>query len=755
MNFFEKIVDKMGFQRKASSIYQVPITPSASVIGQPTQQNYTTYLQQYADAPWVYACIYRIATKGLEPNLKLYKKKIKNGIIEYVEITVHPIIDLLRKANPYKTGKDLQESTIAYEELTGNAYWLLDTFKGGKPTELFTLRPDRITVIPSKTDYIKHYDYDLGRGESIHIPKEFIIHFNYNNPTDDFYGLSPLSAARVAVDTQGLGDEYNKRFFINSAMPEGALVSKDLMVPAQVKQANHAWKQMHGGVGNAHRIAILSGGMEWQQIGMSQKDMEFIESKKLTREDILGVFGVPPAMVGVFEYANYANAQEQREIFWRDTMIPKLTKYAAIINEFLVKPWDEALEIRFDFSTVEALKENEKLKAETDEILTRSGIKTINEARAERSMTAVAWGETWNRPFGLAPVSADEVTPAESQEPEEEKKGSIEMQLINIKEKMKSIMPADTCTTEGEQALVDVKLEPMDITEDAKLDEEEQRISDALAEEAKIAAMVKEIRNKKWEIYKDLEETWEKKFIPILVKYFSDLEAEVNNNLEKITWKEFGKIIRSSQKQNKDQQIDDIIFDVSAANKKAKNISKPIIAGSLEANAVKEIAALSLGIDFDLENPEVVKFIDNKTFTFAKEVNETTQESLRKTLKEAIKDGEGIEEASKRVSKVFEIAKTSRTKAIARTEIIGSTNAGAMSAYEQSGVVAEKEWITTRDKEVRGTDVDDVYNHLIDGERVKLKGKFSNGLKFPGDPSGAPGNIINCRCTISGIVEGN
>jgi HK97 family phage portal protein len=415
MGLMDKFLNAFGYEKARAYVTPTGLSSYGSNdIGRATPQNYGSYLKQYGDAPWVYSCIRTIAAQGSGVPLKLYRKKIINDKAIYTEVTSHPISTLLAKVNPFLTGSDLIEATLSYEELTGNAYWLLDMFEGGKPTEIYPLRPDRIKIVPDKKEFIKSYKYEIGSNEYVTFKAEQIIHFKYFNSTDDFYGLSPISASRMAIETQKLGDEYNKNFYENSAEPKGALVSENPLKADAKKRIAAAWRALHQGTKNAHKVAILEGGLDWKALGISQKDMDFINGKKMTREDILGVFGVPPAMVGVFEFANYANSKEQREIFWRNTEVPKLNKLAETINEFLVKPWDESLEVRPDYSSVDALQADMQVRATTDEILTRSGIKTINEARVERGLPTVAWGDVWYAPLNSAPVGTQPKPPESS-----------------------------------------------------------------------------------------------------------------------------------------------------------------------------------------------------------------------------------------------------------------------------------------------------------------------------------------------------
>lgn len=687
---------------KASRIFRTDITSGwYGTLGKPTPQNYQKYLQQYADAAWVYSCVYRIATQGAGVPLKLYRKKKKNGQITMDEVTDHPLLTLLETVNPFMSGCDLIEATLTYEELSGNAYWLLDMFSGGKPTEIYPLNPHKVRIIPSKTEYVAGYKYSIGGGEAIDIDKAAILHFKYFNPVDEYYGLSPLSAGRIAVDTQVYSDTYNRNFFINSAEPRGALVTDQELSQPQRDRIITAWMNMHRGVANAHKTALFEGGAKWAAIGINQKDMEFVNTKKLTREDILGVFGVPPSMVGVFEYANYANTREQQKIFWVNTMMPKLTKMASVINSFLVQPYDPSLICKHDYSGIEALQEDQKFKAEIDQILINCGAKKINEVREERKMSPVPWGEVWNAPMNLIPIMSPK--PEAGPEKLEEEGGK---------------------TQKSEQGGKTDR--PAEISEEDR---------------------AKAIRDKIWAYFKAGTEAWERKFKPILRDVFTKQEGEVIRNLRDSDWKAnpMARILPKIDYTGKDR-ISVLLFSLKEANSIFRNSGKPIISGALEDKAKIEIDRLGLGIDFDVSNPAVQAWINDKTFKFANEVNKETLSTLRIELREAISTGEGIKEAEKRIERVFDMARGYRTERIARTEIISAYNNGAMEAYKQSQVVEEKEWISSRDADVRPS-------HQIDGEKVGLDETFSNGLQYPGDPAGPPEEVCNCRCTFSAIIK--
>lgn len=87
----------------------------------------------------------------------------------------------------------------------------------------------------------------------------------------------------------------------------------------------------------------------------------------------------------------------------------------------------------------------------------------------------------------------------------------------------------------------------------------------------------------------------------------------------------------------------------------------------------------------------------------------------------------------------------------ARTAVTAAQNGGRQASYESAekmGIEMEKEWIATLDNRTR-------HSHaVLDGERVAVDGKFSNGCRYPSDPQGKPWEVYNCRCTMIAAVDG-
>jgi SPP1 gp7 family putative phage head morphogenesis protein len=117
---------------------------------------------------------------------------------------------------------------------------------------------------------------------------------------------------------------------------------------------------------------------------------------------------------------------------------------------------------------------------------------------------------------------------------------------------------------------------------------------------------------------------------------------------------------------------------------------------------------------------------------------------------QGILQGESMDKIAKRLRNVQEMNKTQAIRS-ARTIVTGAENKGRQDSYaraEADGIILQKEWLATNDGRTR-------HSHaVLDGAIVDQDKKFDNGLMYPGDPSGRPEEVYNCRCTLVAKVNG-
>lgn len=139
------------------------------------------------------------------------------------------------------------------------------------------------------------------------------------------------------------------------------------------------------------------------------------------------------------------------------------------------------------------------------------------------------------------------------------------------------------------------------------------------------------------------------------------------------------------------------------------------------------------------------KFLLNKVVL---PIQKTTEKFVNKVLDEAIEKGWSVDETVKHLEDT-ELSQE-RARKIVRTEAVRSMNYSQMVAADESDFEMQKQWIATDDQRVRPTHS----NHGgVDGELRDLDQPYSNGLQFPGDPTGSAREVIQCRCTQAYIAK--
>jgi HK97 family phage portal protein len=253
----------------------------------------------------------------------------------------HPVARLLRKPNPEQSGAEWLEGLYGALQTAGNAY--AEAVGDGPPEELWTLRPDRVTVVPGNAGWPDAYEYSVG-GRSTRIGRAAdgwmpVMHLKLWHPTDDHYGFSPIEAAAFAIDVHNASGAWNKALLDNAARPSGALVfdSRDgeRLTEAQFEALKAELAEAHSGAANAGRPLVLEGGLDWKAMSMSPADMDFIAGKHAAAREIALAFGVPPQLLGIPGDATYANYREANAAFWRGTIVPLVRKTASALTGWL------------------------------------------------------------------------------------------------------------------------------------------------------------------------------------------------------------------------------------------------------------------------------------------------------------------------------------------------------------------------------------------------------------------------------------
>lgn len=327
------------------------------------------YNAVYARSPWVYVAISRIAEAAALVPLRVLRVQGDKRL----QVIHHPLERLLDHPNPFQSRFELFEQTIGYLELTGNAYWYLVGDGRGLPAEIWVLRPDRVSIVPDAQQLVRGYLYELD-GQRIALDRVEVIHFRRWHPGSDYYGLSALEAGKAAIEADRAMARWNQATFGEGhGVPAGIVQIRETISDSDYERLRREWRESYGS--GQRRTAFLRGsGIEWQHIGLSHTDLDFLQGRQAHRDEILSIFGIPVGLVS--ENATEANASVAERQFIERTLYPKLVRIAQKITCDLLPFYPGEHVAEFD-----DIRPTD-IHARLAEIETARNILTLNEIRA-------------------------------------------------------------------------------------------------------------------------------------------------------------------------------------------------------------------------------------------------------------------------------------------------------------------------------------------------------------------------------------
>ena len=336
----------------------------------------------YGSSTAVHSAVRVLAEAVSRPKLEVWRT-VGNGERVRVERT-HPLQELLARPNKsWSTGHFLREIEGSLA-LWGVAYVAVSEVDG-MANEMWPLRAENVRVVTDRGRELAGFIHEDGHGREAFLPED-VIWFRRYNPDNWYSGFSSLVPARIGVEMGDHALRYNRRFFLNSAMPSDVVVTNDGASEDELSRVMEDWDSRIYDPQLAHRPMILSTGIDMKRLGSNQNEMEFIGALEWSVEEVSRAFGVPKIFLSEYEDATLANVSVMEQFLWRNTVIPELRMLEEGLNAGLVPGFEvggETLEIKFDLSDIEAVQESQSEKAERLVNLVQAGIMTSEEARAE------------------------------------------------------------------------------------------------------------------------------------------------------------------------------------------------------------------------------------------------------------------------------------------------------------------------------------------------------------------------------------
>lgn len=280
--------------------------------------------------------------------------------------------------NRYQTRNEFFETITANLFLSGNAFVRKDIKPGnGQVTQLIPLSASQTEVeLTANGDRIYKYSrggnlQTLSQGEVWHMPLM---------PTNGVVGLSPLQYGARTMGIAMAAEDRVAKLASNGFKPTGVLMIDQLLKPGQRDAIREEFSDLMEGEGDPLRV--LEAGMTFQSISMPPKDVQLLETRKFSIEDIARIYGVPSILINDTAASSTwgSGISEIKEGFYTLTLQPLLERIEASIKRWVLPTGErDRFEIEFDFTKF--LRGNEAARVSTATSAISGNLLTIDEAR--------------------------------------------------------------------------------------------------------------------------------------------------------------------------------------------------------------------------------------------------------------------------------------------------------------------------------------------------------------------------------------
>ena len=320
-----------------------------------------------------------------------------------------PLAALIATPHQYISRQEMIERMILLLGVSGNTF-LHKTISGdrsaggekGRVLELTPLPTEGLRPIPDRTDWITGYVYE-GSGRKKLYDADEILHVMFPDPENLYWGLSPLKALARVIDTESESVDWNLYSMRNRSVDDGVFTSTGDLTKAEFDTIVEILREQLQGAVNAHNPLVVGQGFQWNPMSRTPVEMDFVEGRKMYREDVLSGFHVPPVMAGFFDQATLANDEVSRRLFWVDAVVPQfLDRIKDAFTRSLVPHFGsvETMRVIYDLSSVDALRENTIEQSRIFALLVKTGVPYNEAVRVSGLPLDPIEGEVGEEPYG-------------------------------------------------------------------------------------------------------------------------------------------------------------------------------------------------------------------------------------------------------------------------------------------------------------------------------------------------------------------
>jgi len=670
------------------------------------QDGYASYAAVYRSYTWVRRAIDVTANNIVSLPVRVVDANDK-------PLDNHPVSMLLRAGNDQMTPQQVWSHWLNNMYLGGEGpLEIIDDLRGN-PLWLWPRRPDLVMVRTDTTPERANYPTVAGyvvmpeaangaSGSPIDVPPGNMVFDKFVNPLNPWRGLAPITALRTSIIIDVFAQAWAKTFLQRGARPDYALMAPQGITRTEKERIQAELMFNFSGPDNWHKPIVLEDGItDIKTFSFPPSDMEWVEQRQFTQNEVGALFGVPDEIMG-YGKDTYENFQTALQVFWTLTLRPLCDhRDQALTHHFATKrpllaPGER---IATDYSGVGVLQEDKVPKVDMAVKLWQIGVpfNTLDE-QLGLGIGPIEGGEF---PNGTDPAIAQAMAELAAQGAQDAQGGAQDGNQGNAQD--------------GEEAQQGGKTaHPFSV------------IHGSLTPD-RIKSLVLQL---------DPDEP--------------DAEQLIRMALEKRTARELGRIISDMLET---LYPDGWGGDWTRAEMEAIRVHNAFVNEQKLRDALSRalLDGVDLGISVGVQQLENVGFgfdwtlahIPARDWAIAytdqvlEQIAQVTARGVGQSIGRWLENGEPLQSLIDDLQPYFGPDRAAR---IAATEVTRAVAEGSEAAYKESGVVQEMEWASSMDERVCPV------CEGLTGKRRKFGEPFSVGIAKP------PAHV-NCRCWVRPVIK--
>lgn len=360
--------------------------PTSMQIG---RQAYATYADMWAEQPQVRTVVSFLARNIAQLGVHVFKRV---SDLDRERVVDHPLSKLLARPNAATTTYRLVDALVSDLAIYDSAAWLKVKGSGDANPALLRLDPMHLVVEGSSEFFADGYRYGRRR-----FSPDDVVYFHGYSALDNRTGLSPMETLRQILLEDREASKYREQLWRNGARTAGYL-ERPAGAPSWTTEGKErfrrGWQAQYTGDGSrAGGTPILEDGMKYVPAATSPRDAQYIEARKLTREEVTAAYHIPLTLVGLLDNATYSNISEQHKMLYQDTLGPWLNMIQQEIALQLIPDFDTAGDVYVEFNIAEKLRGSFEEQSAQLQTAVGGPYMTRNEARARLNLPQLDGGD--------------------------------------------------------------------------------------------------------------------------------------------------------------------------------------------------------------------------------------------------------------------------------------------------------------------------------------------------------------------------